>query len=173
MKLKKVLLAALAAGMVLTAGVGGSMAYFSTYAQAQGGKEVSFGYESEIEEDIQDLTKSVTITNNIKSQPVYARVRAYTGSEYELQISGSDWTDGGDGYWYYKNILKAGETSSVLKVTLANIPEDVDIDDSINVMVLYETTPVYYEVDSEGNATATCDWNMILDSGSSSKGGGK
>lgn len=163
MKKKKLLLTAIAVALIMTMGIGASWAYFTTYAEAAGEKEVHFGYEADIHEDFDGKTKIVTITSQKGSEPVYVRVRAYTGSQYSLDISGEGWVAGKDGYYYYDKMLQSEQSTLPISIELKNIPaKDVD---SANIVVLYETTPVFYTDDGNGNMKPDWDWNMILDKG--------
>lgn len=158
-------IAALALTAVMTAGIGKAWAYFTTYAQAEGGYPIHLGERTDITEDFSDWTKHVAITSDPESAPVYIRVKAFSGSLYELEYASEvtgDWTLGADGYYYYNKILKGGETTSRLNVMISGIPADAEDGDKFNVVVIYESTPVLY--DSAGAEYA--DWNALMDTGS-------
>lgn len=159
----------LAAVMVLmTAGIGSAWAYFTTYASAKGGYTIQLGDQTQIQEDFSDWTKHVSITSQEDSQAVYVRVKAFCGSAYELTYSDGTgtWNPGDDGYYYYSETLKGGETTPVLDVHIGNIPEG-EAPESFNVAVVYETTPVQYEKDG----TPYADWSMKLETGDAEGGG--
>ena len=160
------LLVVLAVILVLGASVQGAMAYFTTYANADGGFVIHLGNKTEITETPPtDWTKHLVVGNQDGSVPVYVRAFALAGDNYTLTYSSPDgkWSDGGDGYWYYSEILLAGESSSVLDVKIGNIPakENLEGGEKFNVVVLYESTPVIY--DADGNPS--CDWSAVLDTG--------
>lgn len=157
--------------IALATGVGKTLAYFTTYAEAKGSIEITMGDKTQIEEEFDTWTKHVAIKNESEpSQPVFVRVKAFAGSGFELIYKGdSKWTPGGDGYYYYTPVLNAGDTTTVLDVKIENIPKNPDAGENFNVVVIYETTPVYY--DEAGNPKAN--WNVILDNGNISQGGGK
>lgn len=158
MKTRKLLLTALALSLVLALGIGGTWAYFTTYAEAKGDKEIGFKYEADIEETVTGLEKDITIVVKDESQPVYARVKAYTGSEYKLDTTASsDWTLKDDGYCYYNKVLYANDNAKGLKFKLAGIPEDAEDGLTANIVVLYETTPVFF-VEKDGKMVPSCDW---------------
>lgn len=162
----KFIIAAAAAGLVLAAGVGSTIAYFTTYAESAGGYTISLGDREEINETVVDMTKHVTISSKEDSQPVFVRVRAFTGSIYNLVYSGSGWTDGGDGWWYYNETVPGGGTTSELVVNINNVPEDNKDDDSINIAVVFESTLAIYKYNSAADSyEAYADWNLILDEG--------
>ena len=140
--------------MILSAGIKDAWAYFTTYARAEGGYYISFGYDTEIEETVSDWKKNVVIRNKEGSQPVYVRVKAFCGEAYSLTYSGDKWSLGEDGYWYYVDILNGGNQTTPLVVKIENIPETVKEFEELNVVVIYECTPVSY--DKDGNPYA--DW---------------
>ena len=73
---------------------------------------------------------------------------------------------GSDGYYYYTPIVNAGETTTILKVLIGNVPEDVKEGDEFNVIVIYETTPVQYREDG----TPYADWSVKLTTGTTEGG---
>lgn len=146
-----VFLFGLAGALILAAGLGRANAYFTTYAEARGGVTVRLGSRTELIEEVSDWTKRVSVTSDSDSQPVYIRARAFCGSAYHLKYSDSSnlWRDGGDGYYYYQEILRGGETTSELNIEIENAPETAAAGDSFQVVVVYESTPVCY--DEDGN----------------------
>lgn len=170
MKKKSIFLFALAVVLILATSISGTLAYFTTYAQAEGGYKIELGYNTEMHEEFSAWTKHVVITNKEGSQPVYVRVAAFSGSAYDLLYSDDSglWTLGDDGYHYYNEILYGGESTDELLIRIENIPADVLDGDSFNVVVIYETVPVLYDEDGKPYA----DWSVTLDSGSTSGEGG-
>ena len=159
MKKRRIVLAALAVVVVLVAAIGSSLAYFSAFVTASGTVTVGAGTTTTIEEpDVSEGTKHLVITNTGEND-CYVRAKAFAGSALTLTYSGSGWTDRGDGWYYYGEILPAGEQTSELLVTISgeeDLAEDVD---SFNVIVVYEHAPVSY--DENGNAFE--DWNLTID----------
>ncbi len=151
MKKIGVVLAALAAVVAIGSGTGVAWAYFTTYAEAQGGQNLELGDWTEIEEDFYDWTKHVSIVSEPGSQPVYIRAKAFCGGDYLLEYSSESgkWEPGGDGYYYYGDILNGGETAEELLVRIQGIPADEELEDgdSFNVVVIYESAPVRYGAD--------------------------
>ncbi len=168
MKRKNILLAALAFALVLTAAVGSAMAYFTTNAEAKGGCAIELGGKTTVKEEFSNWTKHVSIQSEPDSEPVYLRVKAFCGSEYELIYSDGSgkWTPGSDGYYYYSDIVNAGETASTLDIRIGQVPVEVRDADSFNVVVIYERTPVQYQEDGSPYA----DWSIQLDSGTAEGG---
>lgn len=166
-KYAAIAMAALIVVAALFTGVGKTLAYFTTYAQAKGTVGITLGDKTEITEDMDQKTKVVKISNSSDSQPVFVRVKAFSGSIYDLKYQGDDnWTPGDDGYYYYALPLDPGQSTTELKVTI-QFPENADSGDNFDVVVIYETTPVFY--DESGNPKA--DWNNILDITKTTEGG--
>ena len=137
-------------------------AYFTTYVSAGGSQIVHLGSQTELNEDVSDMTKHITVTNTSQISDCFVRVKVFYGGD--LAISYQDKSESGnlwryskeDEYWYYSPILPAGESTEVLDVKIGDLPEDFDRD-SFNVVVIQECTPVIY--DETGRATA--DWNTV------------
>ena len=167
MKKFNILAATLAVLLVLGAGIGSAMAYFTTYVRAEGGMVIHLGDREEITEEFSNWTKHVVITSDQESQPVYIRARGYAGVQYTLTYTSEDdswteinpWTNEKDGWWYYKEIVPGGGNTSQLNVKIENIPKNAKEGDSFNVAVVYESTLVRY--DAEGNPYAN--WDETLD----------
>lgn len=160
---KKVWIASAAAlCMVGAMALPGALAYFTTYVSAGGSQVVHMGSQTEIHEDVTNMTKHVAITNTSQINDCYVRVKVFHGGQ--LKVSYTDKSDTGnlwsyaeeDGYWYYGPILPAGKSTEILDVEIGGLPEDFDRD-SFNVVVIQECTPVIY--DEAGNPTA--DWSTV------------
>lgn len=172
MKKTKCLLAALAIGAILGAGIGQAVAYFTTYTEAIGGYPVYLGNRTEITEEFNDWTKRVTIHNDAGSaEAVWIRARAF--SSYDLLFDGTDWSAGTDGYYYYAYPINAGEDTEVLNIRIGRLdaagtlekpgePDEDHPQESFDVIVIYESTPVRYGADG---TRLPADWNEILDTG--------
>ncbi len=147
-----------AAALILTVGVstGRALAYFTTYASASGGATLDLGSTTTVPDETFDettWTKHVTIRNT-GAYDCYVRARAYAGSSYELEYPDADgWTRQADGYWYYDQILPAGEETAELLVRIQR-PEAAA--EEFNVIVVQEHTAVCYREDG----TPYADWNL-------------
>ena len=162
-------LLALALTLVLCTGVGPALAYFTDTDTADGGIALNMGYSTTITEDVKDLTKTVTVTNESSSNvDVFVRARAYVGGDYSLTVEseGNVWQKNGDWYEFPSVLIPGQSTDPALKVTVV-IPAALADTESVNVAVVYESTPAQYNE----NGTAYANWNIILDTGSSSPGG--
>lgn len=153
-RFKNILLISFAVIFIAAAGIGEAWSYFTTYASAKGGYAINLSFETEIHESFKDWTKIIEIKSKEDSMPVYVRARAYCGRGYELEYTGTDWEEHDDGYYYYKEILYGGETTTPLNVKILNIPENPEDGDDFEVVVVYESIPVKY--DKDGNPYA--DW---------------
>lgn len=158
MKNKNTALLIVAIALILVTYTNGISAYFTTYTEAMGGYIVHVGDDTDIYEQFSNWTKRVTVVSGADAQPLYVRARAFAGDEYTLLYSGTDWTLGEDGYFYYSKILYPGEETKELLIRIEDIPEDAVPGDSFNVEVIYETSPVLY--DENGNPYA--DWSVTL-----------
>lgn len=177
---KNMFLLALCLVLLLVPAVDGAWAYFTTYTQARGGHPLVLGEKTEIKEEFSAWTKHISIENTGDRGAVFVRARAFCDSDYTLIYSDKSgkWSDGKDGFWYYSDIVNAGEATEELLVKIDGVPvgEDgkpVDKDGKpledgaqFNVIVIYECTPVLYN--EEGNPYA--DWNLKLDT-DGTKGG--
>ncbi len=159
MKKKSLIFAGIAIILILAANLPLAWGYFSTYTEAKGGIRLQpRKVDTEIKEDVLDWTKHVIISNT-GDESLYIRARAFAGSEYKLTyITGDGWTDGKDGYYYYNSILGPGQETSELLVKIENPPKDPIDGQEVNVVVVYESTPVRYD----DNGKPYADWNRKL-----------
>lgn len=186
MNKRKIVLLLLTLALIASASIQPAIAYFTTYVRARGGYPVSIGDTTTIEESFSDWTKRVTIRNKAGSEPVYIRAKAiYTplAEGTALTISGEGWSDGGDGYWYYGSkaaptilpgdatLTEAQRATSVLNVKIEKIPQEPKKGDTFSVTVIYESTPVRYRQDSNGNNVAYANWDATIERVSSTTGG--
>lgn len=196
MKKKHIILLALTIALIFATSINGVMAYFTTYARAEGGYTIHLSGSSssspddteppkspedknrhgsgndngtEMWEEFSAWTKHVTVVNDQNNQPVYVRIKAFSGSMYQLTFLDDTgfWTPGSqkvgdkwvsDGFYYYNKILYPGQTTEECLIRIENVPADVVDGDGFNVVVIYETTPVQY--DEDGNPYA--DWSLTL-----------
>lgn len=172
MKKPKWLLAALALAVILGAGIGQAVAYFTSYTEALGGYPIYLGNRTEITEEFNDWTKRVVVHNEAASaEAVWIRVKAF--SSYDLVFDGADWSAGEDGYYYYAYPVEPGTDTGALDIRIGRLdaagtlqkpepPEEDDPQQSFDVIVIYESTPVRFGTDG---SRLPADWNEILDTG--------
>ena len=148
---------AAALGMTAALTLEGAAAYFTTYVSAGGSQVVRLGSSTEIHEDVSQMTKHISIENASAENDCFVRVKVFYGGDLEVVYSDTEnnWYEGEAGYWYYRPILPAAQTTTGLDVKI-NVPEGYDRD-SFNVVVIQECTPVVF--DGTGNPTA--DWSTV------------
>ncbi|WP_276931792.1 hypothetical protein [Dubosiella newyorkensis] len=135
-------------------------AYFTTYVAGRGVKEINLSHETKIEEEIPGpLQKSVTVTLEEGSQPVYVRVLAIAPTNTTLTYTPSQgWSQGNDGYFYYESYLTEQDPSTnplLIKIE----PDQENTPAEFNVVVLSESIPV--EFDEDGNALSP-NWDKAI-----------
>lgn len=154
-----------AAAVTLTASlfVGTAMAYFTTYATAEGGVELDLGFTETIpQEEVVDGKKEIQLVNT-GDFDCYVRLKAFTGDAYKESFAYSEpsgagkWTPGADGYYYYSDIVAPDGLTDQIDVSFAFGAEEEPAD--FNVIIIQECTPVLY--DENGNPYA--DWDVTAD----------
>ena len=155
---KTLIMAAATLALTGTLAVGSAMAYFTTYSTAGGGVTMNMGFTETIpNEEVDENGKHITITNT-GDYDCFVRVKAFAPVELTYNAPDSGWTDGGDGYWYYDEVLPAGETTShELNITY-KFPSGDEKPEEFNIVVIEECTPVLYQEDG----TPYADWNHVI-----------
>ena len=134
---KKSLTALIALILIICLAVGGTVAFIVTQTQAVKNTFTPADVEVDIQEVFQDNTKSsITVLNvddaDKEDVPCYIRVKLVSniqdndGNVLKAaplgKISlGNDWIDGGDGCYYYKNVVEVGQSTSNLLADGASI----------------------------------------------------
>lgn len=178
MKQKSWILSLLALVLIICAMVQPALAYFTAHTQADGAKSLYFERETTIEEKVTGLKKEVTIRNTGGAHPEYAvpvwvRARAFVGGQYDLEISGTDWSKSGD-WWYYATPVPVEGATAPLYVELKNLPvvDEAELQfKDINVAVVYESITTYYNEDGTFRPYTAADWSKPLDTGTSTPSG--
>lgn len=155
---KPLIMAAATLALTGTLAVGSAMAYFTTYSTAGGGVTMNMGFTETIpNEEVDENGKHITITNT-GNYDCFVRVKAFAPVELTYNAPDGGWTDGGDGYWYYDEVLPAGETTShELNITY-KFPSGDEKPEEFNIVVIEECTPVLYQEDG----TPYADWNHVI-----------
>ncbi len=152
------LLTVLALVMIVSQSAASSMAYFTTYVTAKGGRTISYeSVKPGVEEEYENYVKSIQARND-GNMDCYARVKVLAGAEFGISYESDSgkWSQGDDGYWYYSDILPAGALSDVLKASI-QVPEELE--QSFDVVVAVEATPVRYQEDG----TPYADWSRTFE----------
>lgn len=168
---KIVILAAAALTLTAGAAVKRAMAYFTTYVAAEGGYQLDLGFSVTVpSEDVIDWAKHIKIQNTGENA-CYVRVKVFAGSRYKLTYTdqtGGKWLKGKDDYYYWTEILspmntkdeggefldRTGELWAI--IDQGTVESTQDQQQSINVIVVQECTPVPY--DENGGALP---WNEV------------
>lgn len=155
---KPIVLAAAAFVLTGTLAVGSTMAYFTTFATAEGSVTLNMGFtETEVEDEVDSAGKHISIINT-GDYDCFVRVKVFSTIELGYQ-AGDGWVQREDGYWYYDNVLPAGGSTSELLATF-DYPKNTDEDktEEFNIIVVHECAPVIY--DDMGNPSG--DWNNVI-----------
>lgn len=173
---KKAALPVLAAALVLGAAAGPSAGYFTTYVTAQGSELLRlYDVRVDVDDNAVGDVKSITVAN-ATDEPCYVRVKVIQSStsEAELPISyaGDGWFEGGDGYWYYGDILTGidpdtdTDEAAMLQATV-NLPESsaerpLPEGTTFNVTVIAECAKILYNTDgtAQANGPAYLGWTL-------------
>ena len=193
MKNRFMIFAAAAAVLLLTASISDASAYFTTYVTGRGEKEVVIKDRTTIEEpEFSNFMKTVKITADENSEPVYVRARAYAPADFGVVYADTSgkWSFGNDGWCYYADPISKGGSAAEFNVkigtliensspmdltgltvigrdpasgTLYDIPGTGNDGDNFNVIVVYEYTPVLYKEDADGSLKPYADWDKTVE----------
>ena len=163
-------LSLLALALILSAVISPALAYFTDQDQATGAIPITLSGKTVIQDNYENGKKTIAIQNT-KGRDVWVRMQIAVGEtvkQYVVFTSGTGWTDGGDGYWYYGSPVSSSapnNSTSIFTVDITNVPVPIPTENQelsqteFNVSVLYETTPVQYNTDG---STKAADWNIQL-----------
>lgn len=154
-------LAVIAAALVLVASLGSAIAYFTTYAEADGLLPVNL--QIDMRERVADMTKTIVIDAEQDALPVYVRVRAFYPEDIGIEsvtYETGTWAPGGD-YYYYQQILYAGGSTAPIDIKIAAEGEEAQKLHDFNFVVVYECVRA---TDDEGEVIplADVDWDAPL-----------
>lgn len=158
-KSKKAIIVLVAIVLTISVSAGFTLAYFSDYTKAEGDAVLHLTGQTELTEIPRADEKKITITNKSK-EPVdmVTRVRVLGPNEfgpYEAQGEHPHWVQGQDGWWYYDQVLKKGESTESLTIKWT-IPTNTAIE-NYDVGVLHESAVARYQED--GSIEYPEDWN--------------
>lgn len=149
---KKVLIGLVAAALCVAALTGTALAYFSDKTTASGEHPITLGYSTEINEEMDDLDKSISVVNTGQTE-VMVRVQLFysNANGVTVTVAGANgWTEevdaiSGAHVWYYDRVLAPGSSTPVLKATvkadLEQLPTNFD------VIVVSQSSPAVYDAD--------------------------
>lgn len=158
-KSKKAIIALVAIVLTISVSAGFTWAYFSDYTKAEGDAVLHLTGQTELTEIPGEDSKTIKITN-MSEEPVDMVTRACVlGPDefrpYEAQGKHPHWVQGQDGWWYYDQVLKKGESTESLTIKWT-IPTNTAIE-NYDVGVLHESAVARYQED--GSIEYPEDWN--------------
>lgn len=133
---KRSLAALIALVLIICVAVGGTIAYIVTQTDKVENKFTPADVKIEIHETFENNVKSsITVqnVNDAKNVPCYIRVKLVSNMQEDGNVTGSaainsfklgdNWFDGGDGCYYYKDVVNVGASTANLladgeKITL-------------------------------------------------------
>ena len=168
MKRRHFILAVLAIVLVLSASIGTTLAYFTTYSDAKGGYVIHLGHKSELKEDWVEGKKEIRIGNTANSEndvgkyPIFVRVKVFVGTDLTLgDPEGTNWEKSGE-YYYYQSALYCALEPSVdtesqtypLKVEVKAVEgKEFKAGDTADVIVVYESVPAVFNANGDPDIT--------------------
>lgn len=136
---KRSLAALIALVLIICVAVGGTIAYIVTQTDKVENKFTPADVQIAIEEDFNGAVKSSITVQNVQAEknvPCYIRVKLVSNmQDADKNVIGSaainsfklgdNWFDGGDGCYYYKDVVAVGKSTANLladgaKITLTN-----------------------------------------------------
>lgn len=183
----KLLLTCAAAVVLVTATVGSTLAYFTAKTQQETNQFTPGIVDITIDEQNGDtyiLSSSKTVDNKViqvenvqrdHAAAAYVRVRLVpvmrwdddtgTGDPVTLSFSADSqyWVNGGDGFYYYKQILQPGEKTQPLVSGSISVPGGIPDGKKLEIQVLADSiqTVANAEQSAWGRAFASGAWNKL------------
>lgn len=129
---KKSLTALIALILIICLAVGGTVAFIVTQTQAVKNTFTPADVKVDIQEDFDGSVKKNVNVKNTGDTDAYIRVKLVSNIQDndgnvlraaplgEISLN-SDWIDGGDGCYYYKNVVEVGQSTSNLLAEGASI----------------------------------------------------
>ena len=168
---KKVILLAVSLVLILSAAIGGTVAYLidqtgsitNTFTPAKVTPGINENFDRSVKNDVQ-----ITNTGDI---PAYIRVKVVVtwkdaqgnvygaapvlGTDYTWQIPGTDWVKGSDGFYYYTKPVPAGEKTSVLLTACQPVAGRAPAGYSLSVDIHAQA------IQAEPTTAVTSAWNNV------------
>ena len=158
---RKSLFILLAVLMILGISVGATFAYFTDYDILRGSAALNMNNSKEIVEEVTSTTKTVSIKSSDDSADSVVRLLIYGPDGMKVTPEApSDWSkfDYGDGSYayYYTKVLKAGQSTSNVVASVADIPKTADLAE-FEIIVLQES--MIAETGDDGYIVAPDGWD--------------
>lgn len=168
---KKVILLAVSLVLILSAAIGGTVAYLidqtgsitNTFTPAKVTPEIDEKFENNVKNNVK-----ITNTGDI---PAYIRVKVVVtwkdakdniygaapvlGTDYTWQIPGTDWVKGSDGFYYYTKPVPAGEKTSILLTDCKPVDGKAPAGYSLSVDIHAQA------IQAEPTTAVTSAWNNV------------
>ena len=147
--IKKLLIGISTFALVCGASVGGALAYFTATDTAKGGITLNIKPGTSIEETAEGANKLIFITNTgdgdatTEDATVYVRVWVSYGGDQTVNVGGTNWSKGSDGYYYYSQPLAPGASTETLKAEVS--VENEELNHEFSIVVAQECCAVNFE----------------------------
>lgn len=168
---KKVILLAVSLLLILSAAIGGTVAYLIDQTGSITNTFTPANVTPHINEDFNGSVKNDVKITNTGDIPAYIRVKVVVtwkdehgnvygaapvlGTDYTWQIPGTDWVKGSDGFYYYTKPVPAGEKTSVLLTACQPVAGRAPAGYSLSVDIHAQA------IQAEPTTAVTSAWNNV------------
>lgn len=169
---KKVILLAVSLLLILSAAIGGTVAYLIDQTGSITNTFTPAKVTPEVTEDFGNNVKNNVKITNDGDIPAYIRVKVVVtwkngndvygvapveNTDYTWQIPGTDWVKGSDGFYYYTKPVPAGKETSVL-LTNCKLRDGVKAPDGYSLSVDIHAQAIQ----AEPTTAVTSAWNNVI-----------
>ena len=168
---KKVILLAVSLLLILSAAIGGTVAYLIDQTGSITNTFTPVKVTPGINENFENNVKNNVKITNTGDIPAYIRVKVVVtwkdkednvygaapvlGTDYTWQIPGTDWVKGSDGFYYYTKPVPAGEKTSVLLTACQPVAGRAPAGYSLSVDIHAQA------IQAEPTTAVTSAWNNV------------
>lgn len=168
---KKVILLAVSLMLILSAAIGGTVAYLIDQTGSITNTFTPANVTPQVTEDFDNKVKNNVKITNDGDIPAYIRVKVVVtwkkgndvygvapklDTDYTWQIPGTDWVKGSDGFYYYTKPVPAGEKTSIL-LTDCKLKESVKAPEGYSLSVDIHAQAIQ----AEPTTAVTSAWNNV------------
>lgn len=163
---KRAALLVLSLVMILSVSVGGTLAYLiaqtndvtNVFQPGDVTTTTEENFDGEKKENVSISTKGSNIDTYVRAQIVVNWIeengnvsgqKPVTPADYTISINEEDWMQGDDGFWYCKDIVKAGEETPVLISSCAPVPHMGPLGGHLQVTILSQAIQAAGDAASE------------------------
>lgn len=151
---KRTALLVLSLVMILSVSVGGTLAYLiaqtgdvtNVFQPGEVTTTTPEDFDKQTKENVRISTAGSNIDTYVRAQIVVNWIEADNETvsgqkpvedvDYTISINGTDWMQGDDGFWYCKEVVKAGEETPVLINSCAPVPNMGPLGGHLQVTIL-------------------------------------